>query len=349
MIISTMDYSRPGDRFGSFPPLDHGKILHIYDIFTEVEVQELIARYGKPSLIISDHFTQLDLGVDVDFKGLPLFFESQIQECQKSTLDKNTYESKWNFNFIVNKKQVNRYLLIKFVEMFGLENYQYTFSGIGRQFDCSEIIAELDSIKNTNLLSSNQKTTLLAPIMLRENFIKFDHSSVKAENAVTDYGGVAWAWNNGLHELFSGSSVSLISESIAYQKGSVFTEKTLFALMGLTFPIWVGGYKQADSFAQMGFDIFDDIINHKYQNYDTLIERCYHAFADNIELLKDAELSKALRVKNMNRLLSNKQKLFDGSLHAFIDKELRSLGNERYDEVKDFFNKKFRRNLLKST
>ena len=80
------------------------------------------------------------------------------------------------------------------------------------------------------------------------------------------------------------SAVALISESADFQKASVFTEKTLYALMALNFPLFIGGYGHADQLTRMGFDVFDDIIDHSYQYKETLFERCYYAFYNNLEL-----------------------------------------------------------------
>jgi hypothetical protein len=90
-----------------------------------------------------------------------------------------------------------------------------------------------------------------------------------------------------------------------YQKAAIFTEKTAYSVVGLTFPIWVGGYKQAQAFEKIGFDVFDDIVDHSYQHYDTLIERCYYAFEKNLRLLTDQTHTYNLRNQCMDRLRNN--------------------------------------------
>jgi hypothetical protein len=68
--------------------------------------------------------------------------------------------------------------------------------------------------------------------------------------------------------------------------------------------------------------VFDDIIDHSYQSYDTLIERIYHAFADNLELLSDLNKVSKLRLELKDRLLNNRNLLLQNQLGKFIDQEI---------------------------
>jgi hypothetical protein len=123
-------------------------------------------------------------------------------------------------------------------------------------------------------------------------------------------------WVNNLEPLFNQSAVSLISEPYGDQIASIFTEKTMFAIMGLTFPIFVGGYGNADYLKQVGLDTFDDIIDHSYQFLPTLPERCFYAFKNNMHILTDLALAKQLRQTHLNRLRKNRDLLYD---HVLID------------------------------
>jgi hypothetical protein len=204
-------------------------------------------------------------------------------------------------NFTANKKQINRYLTIKLVEIFDLDCV-YTWSGDGRSFDMTDTIAELQLVQDESLLAA--KNEILSPIVIDPKF--FDSNGVIWDFALT--------WNLGLNHVYQKSAVSLIAESLRYQKGAVFTEKTVLAVAGLTFPIWVGGYGQAQEWKQCGFDTFDDIIDHSYQYCPTLIERCWHAIKLNLELLKNKDLLVQLRNTHLSRLHNNRDLLMSGHL-----------------------------------
>jgi hypothetical protein len=98
----------------------------------------------------------------------------------------------------------------------------------------------------------------------------------------------------------------LIAESIGEDKIINFTEKTLYPMLGLTFPIWIGGYKQAKLWQQHGFDTFNDVINHDYQHCDNIVERCYLAFEKNLPILTDLDYAKKVKQQHIKRLEQNK-------------------------------------------
>jgi hypothetical protein len=151
------------------------------------------------------------------------------------------------------------------------------------------------------------------------------NKTIKNElSSIANYGNNAWVWNNIVGDIFSKSAVSLISESISYEKIINYTEKTLYSMAGLTFPIWVGGYKQADLWKQHGFDTFDDVINHDYQYYDTLLERCFYAINDNLQILTDLDYARDKKQQNMERLKQN-WSLLQPNIQGFCNNSLLKL------------------------
>jgi len=91
--------------------------------------------------------------------------------------------------------------------------------------------------------------------------------------------------------VFEPSCISLITEPAYYEKETIVTEKTLMALYAGTIPIWVGGWRIADYMASMGFDVFDDIVDHSYQREPDPELRCDYAVKRNLELLRNFDLA----------------------------------------------------------
>jgi hypothetical protein len=108
--------------------------------------------------------------------------------------------------------------------------------------------------------------------------------------------------------------VSLIAESFPMVEAPTFTEKTAFAMMGLTLPIWIAQQNSADSVKGLGFDIFEDIIDHSYQYESNNIKRYWRAFALNHKILQDAKLAHDIRLSVKARLIHNRQLLLSGHL-----------------------------------
>jgi len=283
-------------------------VLFISDFYEPSRLDRLIS-YTQPKYIINDYYIPTD-GEDKD-NDLPIycvpacfvFFNITFMSADLPEItDYNT------FNFIINKKRIHRTLCIRLVEMFKLTDYTYTWSGLGRELDMSNTITELDHLGTSSPLTKEQRQFLLAPIEIESKFFEMPEG-VNSTDSHIKHKDTTYTWNNFLKNIFASSAVSLITESHGYQKKAGFTEKTSYAILGLTFPIWVGGYNQAQGLKQLGFDVFEDIIDHSYQSYPTLIERCYYAIANNLEILSNKSLAHELRTKNINRLKANRDLL----------------------------------------
>lgn len=297
--------------------IEPSDVLHIYDVFN-LDRLNFYLKAGQPKYVVSDHWATVDLpGQTVHCA--PLWLTDQLELFNHVTFDDPT--TLHTFNFMINKKQVNRHLCLKLVELFKLTDYDYTWSGITSDFDMSDIINELNLLEDSSPVNSAQRSFMLTPVDIKPKFIEFPGNSF-GTYAVINYGGNRWTWDNGLAKLFLTSAISLITESVKFEKGAVFTEKTAYSVLGLSLPIWIGGYQQATQWKHMGFDIFEDIIDHSYQNYSTLFERCYYAFADNIELLTNKERTKKLRLELMPRLEKNRNLLLNHQLTRYCKQEI---------------------------
>lgn len=329
-VLSSLQYGRDFDKIDQFT---QNHVLHVYDVFDQAYLDKLL-RKGTPKYLISDHFTEAQFD-HLPVIGLPLWIENQTRKICKDINFTNEIATLNCFNFMINKKQVNRFLCIKLVEYFDLVDFDYTWSGVDNRFDMSIILGELNSMHNQLSIDDDVRSFLLSSIKLEKKFFEYNKISDKNNSSIANYGGNAWAWKNGLSELFGHSAISLITESVSYQKASVFTEKTLFSVLGLTFPLWVGGYNQAHEWNRLGFDTFDDIIDHSYQLHETLIERCYFAFVKNIDILGNKTLAQKLRQQHLSRLLKNRDFLLQNGLNLFIENEITRLPQDLQQVMPD--------------
>lgn len=290
-----------------------------------IDYSNLQAIYDKtpPKYVVGDNASSIEYPVKIFtsvYRGLELEF---LRMQHKIQID-NFNGTKSCFNFLINKKQINRHLLIKLVEYFNLDKFNYTWSGIGRDFNMSDICNEWNLVDSESKQFSNEmRSSMLSPIVLDKFFVNFKEDNSKLqESYIAGYGSNDWTWNNIFRQLMPSTAVALISESVRFEKSSVFTEKTLYSIFALNFPIWIGGYGHADQFKQMGFDNFDDIIDHTYQYKETLFERCYYAFFNNLKLLSDLEYVSEIRKKNLHRLENNKKLLFDHQITKSVNQKI---------------------------
>lgn len=271
-------------------------VLLIRDVFDRRWFDELLKQKGRPACVLNDHFSFFD-DLATEFYCLPIFLEHT--DSLFDFKDTSKAETLCNFNFMINKKQINRYLCLKMIEFFDLRSYDHTWSGKGDTADMSQVLKETPQIAGLDFSFFLQPVTNIVPKFIMHT------ESISTNSDVLGYGGNVWAWEHAVKNIFRSGAVALITDCCDSQKAAAFTEKTYYSLLGLNFPIWVGGYKHADSWKRMGFDIFEDVIDHSYQYRETVFERCYYAFKDNIHILSDVSLAADLRNRYMPRLIDN--------------------------------------------
>jgi hypothetical protein len=122
-------------------------------------------------------------------------------------------------------------------------------------------------------------------------------------------------------QVFDPTAVSLIIEPIElpWQDLIGYTEKSLYPVLSCTFPIWVGGRLQAQGWHELGFDAFDDVIDHSYQSVETSQQRMELAIERNLRILTDLDHAKKMRELHMPRLLENRSRLLGQSVRPYLD------------------------------
>jgi hypothetical protein len=294
-------------------------VVWVNDVFSKDELDNML--HGQqPAYVVNDHFVTTEL-LNYQVYCAPFYLANSANFIVKNLPEKQEYQTQYTFNFMINKKQINRFLCMKLVELFGLTNYNYTWSGVDSRFDMTDILNELNYLGSSSPLTPEQVSFLLSNITIPARFInQIDENN---NNSYLKFSNTSDSWNGGLNNIFASSAVSLITESLSFQKSIVFTEKTAYALLGKTFPIWIGGgINQAQKFEQMGFDVFHDVIDHSYQFYDTLIERCYYAFERNLDILTNYEYSCKIRESMMHRLDLNQQLLKNKQVDIFCKQQI---------------------------
>lgn len=280
----------------SISRFEHNDIFHVFDVFSDSYLDEVFKEKGQPRYIVSDCYTRFNSKYNVFC--CPFSSSAEIDSrAKKLTLSKQQLITN-TANFCIDKKRIPRFLCIKLVEIFGI-NTCYLWSGDGAVEDLSKILYELKSCPG--LLTEDQKSILLSPISIDPS--PFPDTSDKVQY-----------FYNGVLDVYNNTAVSLITESIDYEQAAIFTEKTFRSILGLNFPIWIGGHHQANEWKKLGFDIFSDVIDHSYQYYPTLIERSYYAFRLNQHILLNLDQAQDLRIRYWDRLLNNREKLVNQEL-----------------------------------
>jgi len=99
-------------------------------------------------------------------------------------------------------------------------------------------------------------------------------------------------FENQLRRRYRDSFVEIVSESSFTPSSFMLTEKTAHAFYGCNFPIMLSGAGAVAHLRELGFDMFDDIIDHSYDLISNPIDRIVTAIDANRRLLTDTDHAK---------------------------------------------------------
>jgi hypothetical protein len=152
--------------------------------------------------------------------------------------------------------------------------------------------------------------------VIRESILRgFDH--VKNNNAVgmdnyniyQEYGqgatDNAGNFENRLRAMYRDSFVEIVSESVFAAPSFMITEKTAHSFYGCNFPIILGGCGIVVHLKELGFDMFDDVIDHSYDTIANPFDRIVAAIELNRALLLDTEHAKSQWKQCRSRFINN--------------------------------------------
>lgn len=240
-------------------------------------------------LLVFDHVLQQDEFSHYPHVCLPLLMAVECEEFNQAQIDIRWAHREHAFNFIINKPRPNRILLLDMVHELGLTNYVHTL--------CWR--EGYKSIVATDYTFGDEK----------RHDRGISHGPHKNCSNYLEH----------LKErIFENSCVSLITEPAFYERETILTEKTLMAIWGGTLPLWVGGWMCADTWRDLGFDVFDDIINHDYQYAHDPHDRCRLAFAFNKKWLQEPVDLEPLRDRLVHNLELLKKNIFLDQLKDLV-------------------------------
>lgn len=212
-----------------------------------------------------------------------------------STFNKITFKpANKKFSFMSNKPRPQRMLISAVcANLFDSNAINYTFIENSIQ---NIIVDEL--LIDTEYNFTNQ--------CLKQNWIRTESSEFLDDLGI-NYKNYSEVYAKIKNSLFDDACTSMVSEPAFYELGNQFSEKTIMSIYSGHFLIWPGMYKSAETFKNMGFDIFEDIIDHSYQYLEHPGRRIVEAFLRNRDFLNDIDLQNKCRERMLDRLNYNLQ------------------------------------------
>jgi hypothetical protein len=245
------------------------------------------------TIFIIEYFFSDDLINNAKTLCLP-FQAYHTSLAMSKLLPKQSWAEKTTaFNFSINKLRYNRSWLLQELEKFKLTTesysvYQSTVASFPDQFWLADTCETRPGYVNNNDLKN----------------IEIYHHYLKSK-------------------VYEPSFISLITEPGWNDHSTTLTEKTLFAFDSGTVPIWIGGYRQAQQLKNLGFDVFDDIVDHSYQFLNDPVARMQQAIKSNLDLLKNPAQLKNFFVANQTRFCHNQDHARSGNwFYTQLNREL---------------------------
>lgn len=113
-------------------------------------------------------------------------------------------------------------------------------------------------------------------------------------------------FNQYLRKLYSNTAVEIVNETIWFpDPGGVVSEKYLNSVYGFNFPIIVSVRNTVAYLRELGFDMFDDIIDHSYDVIDSPAIRLVSALNLNLHLLRDRQTTLDMWSRCRSRMHKN--------------------------------------------
>ncbi len=246
----------------------------------------------KEHLIAFDHMHHDDVLKDYEHVCLPGYVTRETQDFIDAKIQPNINYKTHTFNFIINKPRLSRQLLLILIDKFKLENFLYTLPW------------------RTNPYSNLQPSS-------------YTYGIKRQLDQGIQQGGInnAETYKGLLQKnIFEPSCISLITEPSFLEKETMHTEKTLMSIYSATLPIWVGGWRLASTLRDMGFDVFDDVVDHSYETFEDPWDRAYYAIEKNIDLLRNFKRAESFIRYNRKRFRKNIQLIEQNPFRTVCDK-----------------------------
>lgn len=115
-----------------------------------------------------------------------------------------------------------------------------------------------------------------------------------------------------LRQYYEHSAIEVITETEYYSKGYHTSEKFLHCMIGSCIPLLIGQQHHVRYLQQLGFDMFEDIIDISYDEIEDPLLRMYTAVKDNLRILSDKDFCVNLHRICHERLKNNRELAIDG-------------------------------------
>jgi len=243
--------------------------------------------------------------------------------------DKNFASTK---TFISLNRNVRDHRVVLLSYLFGQDLDQHgliTFLGIGVQEQ-----PESENFRERIQWEFDSHNQHVEPIMQRgyerfysnQSLVVDDYRIYAPNNSNDNFSN----FNRQLRHKYRDSFVEIICESSFVTPAFMLTEKTHHSFYAFNFPILIAGAGAVAHLREIGFDMFDDIIDHSYDSTTNPVDRITQAIDLNRAILTQPDLAKALWQANQDRFWHNLDVARSGMYSWYKQRTLRLIDQIRW-------------------
>lgn len=297
-------------------------IFNVIDFMIDVndnlaidELKQFCESHPEQNFIISIYHLNLQKELTISNLYLdtiiPTYFTENYTHCKKKNIS-----SRWlclNSNTKVHKVMTVCYLLSK--EYY--ENGDITFDMN------TPTLVKYDQYKNITKISPKLKEDFAKGYA---RFKSKDFNLLNIPKLNQQDLRVAYNYNTELLPIFENSGIEIITGTMFFEKIPALSEKEIQSLYAKNFPIYINGVGMVREIQKLfDIDVFDDIIDHSYDEIENHFERLAAAIDLNQHLLNGSTNIKELWYDNQKRFEENCHKMdnlfHEGTYHTVYNHE----------------------------
>ena len=298
-------------------------ILNIIDTIIDPEdntdlisLTEFCENHPEQNFIISAPHFNLQRELDIPNLYLTTLAPTSLQEkwirCEKRNLT-----PRWlslNSSTKLHRMLTISYLLSKDYHQTGF----FTFD------TNSQLIVTHEQYKNIkNPLSYKLRSDLARGLV---KFKSKDFNRLKLNKFDQNDLRVSYNYNTNLLPIYERIAVEIITGTMFFERSPVLSEKEMQSVYAKNFPIYINGVGMAKEIKNFfGMDVFEDIVDHSYDEVEDHFERLVQAIDRNEHLLNGTTNIRELWHDNEKRFNDNCDKLdsivHDGEYQRYFNRE----------------------------
>jgi hypothetical protein len=227
-------------------------------------------------------------------------FQNYKEYCNLPPITNKTFSENYHVLCLNNKPRPHRVAIALYINALKLNSIYSTFISKERWEDGFEYDY------NTSLSYLYPYSKLhdsLNKISLRNIYEKSANRVHQTTDPIFDYN--SWNFETSLVPLYKSVVIDIVTETTSFEKTTHLTEKFVNCIFGKCFPIIIGTFKNVELYRQLGYDMFDDIIDHSYDFEKNPFYRMKMAIDLNIEIITNKKKAVKLYDKHQHRLDKN--------------------------------------------